>query len=76
MASAGARASVAVHSVGKFKTAAQLTAIALLLYHDTLFGWFPTQQVGTWLIWVAAVLTLWSMMYYVRQAWPHIRDAA
>ena len=75
MASAGARASVAVHSVGKLKTAAQLISIPMLLFHQPLFGVVPTQRIGTWLIWVAAGLTLWSMFYYLRQAWPHLRDA-
>jgi len=75
MAGIGARASVAVHSIGKFKTIAQLVAIPMLLYHQPLFGVIPVQRIGTWLIYVAAVLTLWSMFYYLRQAWPHLRDA-
>jgi cardiolipin synthase (CMP-forming) len=33
-----------------------------------------TQTLGTWLIYAAAVLTVWSMLYYLRQAWPHLRD--
>jgi len=76
MASAGARASVAVHSLGKLKTVAQLVAIPMLLYHHPLGGVIPVQEIGTVLIWVAAVLTLWSMVYYLRQAWPHLRDAS
>jgi cardiolipin synthase len=76
MAGIGARASVAVHSVGKLKTVAQLIAIPMLLYHQPLFGVVPVQRIGTWLIWAAALLTLWSMFYYLRQAWPHLRDAA
>jgi CDP-diacylglycerol--glycerol-3-phosphate 3-phosphatidyltransferase len=75
MASVGARASVAVHSIGKLKTVAQLVAIPMLLYHDSLFGVLPVHQIGTWLAYVAALLTLWSMFYYLRQAWPHLRDA-
>lgn len=75
MASAGARASVAVHSLGKLKTVSQLVAIPMLLYHQPLFGVVPVQRVGSWLIWIATVLTLWSMFYYLRQAWPHLRDA-
>ncbi len=72
MATIGARRSVAVSNVGKLKTVAQLVAIPLLLYHDPLFGWFDTQRAGIWLIWVAAILTLWSMGYYLRQAWPQL----
>ena len=75
MASMGARASVAVHSIGKLKTVAQLVAIPMLLYHEPLFGVLPVQQIGTWLAYVAALLTLWSMFYYLRQAWPHLRDS-
>jgi CDP-diacylglycerol--glycerol-3-phosphate 3-phosphatidyltransferase len=75
MASVGARTSVAVHSIGKFKTIAQLVAIPMLLYHQPLFGAIPVRMIGTWLIYAAAVLTLWSMFYYLRQAWPHMKDA-
>jgi CDP-diacylglycerol--glycerol-3-phosphate 3-phosphatidyltransferase len=75
MAGMGARASVAVHSIGKLKTVAQLVAIPMLLYHQPLFGTIPVQRIGTWLIYVAALLTLWSMFYYLRQAWPHMRGS-
>jgi CDP-diacylglycerol--glycerol-3-phosphate 3-phosphatidyltransferase len=75
MATLGARASVAVHWLGKFKTAAQMVAIPCLLYDRKLFGldldWF-----GDWLIVIAAVLTIWSMLYYLRRAWPVIREKA
>ncbi len=74
MAQMGARASVAVHSIGKFKTGAQLVAIPMLLYDARLDGLFHTRVPGTWLIWVAAVLTVWSMFYYLRRAWPVLRD--
>ncbi|HRA78094.1 MAG TPA: CDP-diacylglycerol--glycerol-3-phosphate 3-phosphatidyltransferase [Burkholderiaceae bacterium] len=74
MALVGARASVAVHSIGKFKTVAQLVAIPLLLYDARLGGLFHTRPLGTWLIWAAAVLTVWSMLYYLRRAWPVLRD--
>ncbi len=76
MATMGARKSVAVSSVGKFKTGAQLTAIPLLLYDERLRDGFHSRELGTWLIWIAAVLTLWSMAYYLRQAWPQLRDGA
>ncbi len=71
MARIGASKSVAVSMVGKIKTTAQMAAIPLLLYHAPLFG-LDTQQAGTWLIWIAALLTLWSMGYYLRMAWPEI----
>jgi cardiolipin synthase (CMP-forming) len=71
MAKIGAAKSIAVSFIGKLKTAAQMIAIPMLLYHDQLWDISP-QVVGTWLIYVAAVLTLWSMAYYLRKAWPEI----
>mgnify|MGYP000998558499 CR=1 FL=1 len=73
MARIGAAKSVAVSFVGKLKTTAQMAAIPLLLYHDPLFG-LPVAQAGTWLLWLAAVLTVWSMGYYLGKAWPEIRS--
>lgn len=74
MAQIGASRSVAVSSLGKIKTAAQMTAIPMLLYHDTLFGAIDTQAWGEHLMLVAAVLTVWSMFYYMRLAWPLIKE--
>jgi len=71
MAKIGASRSVAVSMLGKVKTTAQMMAIPLLLYQGTLMG-NDTLVLGTWLIWVAALLTLWSMGYYLRMAWPEI----
>ncbi len=71
MAKIGASKSVAVSMLGKVKTTAQMIAIPLLLYHVALFG-LDTQKIGNWLIWIAALLTLWSMGYYLRMAWPEI----
>lgn len=73
MAQIGASASVAVHWLGKFKTAAQMIAIPCLLYYDTLFG-IPFAQIGQVLIVIAAILTVWSMLYYLRRAMPVIRE--
>lgn len=75
MAQIGASKSVAVSSLGKIKTVAQMTAIPLLLYGHTLFG-IDTQRFGEVLIVVAAVLTVWSMFYYLRKAWPMIKEKA
>jgi len=69
MANIGAAKSVAVSFLGKIKTASQMLAIPLLLYHDPL-GAFDPQQVGTWLIILAALLTLASMAYYLKVALP------
>ena len=73
MATIGARRSVAVSSVGKIKTVVQLIAIPMLLFHDHLFNLVDSQRLGTWLIYLAAILTLWSMGYYLKQAWPQLR---
>jgi cardiolipin synthase (CMP-forming) len=69
MAQIGQSKSIAVSFLGKVKTATQMVAIPMLLYHDTL-GAFDSQWVGTWLIYVAAVLTLVSMGYYLKAAMP------
>ena len=71
MAQIGAHKSVAVSMVGKIKTMAQMVSIPMLLYHAPING-IDMQKRGTWLVYVAAVLTLWSMGYYMRMAWPHL----
>ena len=73
MAQIGASRSVAVHMLGKLKTVVQLVAIPFLLYHGMLFGVIDTQWWGTVLIWISAVLTIWSMVYYLQKALPEIR---
>ncbi len=74
MAKIGQSTSVAVQGIGKLKTAVQMTAIPLLLL-DHGFAGVPVRQIGQVLIVVAAVLTVWSMFYYLRKAWPHLRDS-
>ena len=76
MAQIGASRSVAVHMLGKLKTATQMTAIPFLLYDGALFGVLDTRLWGTVLIVVATVLTIWSMVYYLRKALPEIRAKA
>jgi cardiolipin synthase len=73
MAQLGASRSVAVSFVGKIKTVSQMIAIPMLLYDDPI-GLFDPHIWGTWLIYVAAALTLISMVYYLRMAWPHINN--
>jgi len=68
MAGVGKSKSVAVSFVGKLKTTAQMVAILLLLYHDRLLQVVDAHWWGTWLIYIAAVLTLWSMGYYLKKA--------
>lgn len=76
MAQIGASKSVAVSSIGKIKTTAQMIAIPMLLFGQPLFGVVDTHMWGTVLIWIAAVLTVWSMLYYLYKAWPSIKERA
>jgi len=69
MAQIGETRSVAVSMLGKVKTASQMIAIPLLLYHDPV-GRFDPQQWGTWLIYIAAALTLGSMAWYLKLSLP------
>lgn len=69
MAEIGERAQVAVSSIGKWKTTAQMTALFMLLYHEPLLG-IPMYTLGMVFLYVAVVLTLWSMFLYLKAAWP------
>jgi cardiolipin synthase len=71
MAKIGEARSVAVSLLGKIKTVSQMVAIPLLLYDDDI-GAFNPALTGTWLIYLAAVLTLASMAYYLKVALPHV----
>jgi cardiolipin synthase len=73
MAQIGASKSVAVHMIGKLKTVSQMVAIPFLLFDGLLFGVVDTHLWGVWLIWISAVLTIWSMVYYLQKALPEIR---
>ncbi len=75
IAQLGASASVAVHRLGKLKTTAQMVAIPCLLYYRPIYG-MRVDVLGEILIIIAAVLTVWSMLYYLRRAWPAIREKA
>lgn len=74
MAGLGKSNSVGVAMIGKIKTAAQMLAIFLLLYWDNIAG-YNTQLVGHVLIVLAAFLTLLSMAYYLKAAWPIIKKS-
>jgi cardiolipin synthase (CMP-forming) len=76
MATIGAVKRVAVHMLGKVKTTVQMVAIPFLLFDGVLLGVLDTRLWGTLLIWVAAVLTVWSMVYYLVKALPDIRANA
>ena len=71
MAKIGKSKSVAVSLLGKIKTISQMVAILLLLYQAPILGIIDSHEIGTMLIYIAAVLTVWSMFYYLRLALPH-----
>ena len=71
MAEMGNRSSVAVSFVGKFKTIGQMVAIPFMLYREPLWG-IPVVTLGEILLYLAAALTLWSMVMYLRAAWPSL----
>jgi CDP-diacylglycerol--glycerol-3-phosphate 3-phosphatidyltransferase len=73
MAEIGARHRVAVSSLGKFKTIAQIVGLSMLLFQQDLL-FLPIYDIGLVLTILAAVLTLWSMVAYVRAAWPDLRS--
>jgi len=72
MAELGARTKVAVSYIGKVKTALQMTAIILMLYRLPI-GPVPVVELGFWLLYLAAILTLWSGAVYLRAAWPMLK---
>ncbi|MBF8744965.1 CDP-diacylglycerol--glycerol-3-phosphate 3-phosphatidyltransferase [Pseudomonas putida] len=74
MAELGARAHVAVSSLGKWKTAAQMLALVILLGNPPLLTFWVVLGYG--LLLVAAALTLWSMFHYLLAAWPHLREGS
>jgi len=75
MAEIGAHGRVRVSVLAKYKTIMQIVGLSLLLFRQNLFG-IPTYKVGLVLTAIAAVLTLWSMVQYLRLAWPELRGSA
>ena len=71
MAELGARQRVAVSIVGKVKTTVQMMALVLLVLRGPLFG-LPLFELGMLLLYVATILTLWSMTLYLQAAWPEL----
>lgn len=76
MAEVGQQAKVAVSFIGKVKTVAQLVALPFMIYREDLFGFIPVVEIGFGLLYVAAILTIWSMAIYVRGAWPVLKRGA
>jgi len=73
MAKLGAAKSVAVNSLGKIKTIIQMVAIPMLLYYHPWLG-LDLATIGTWLIWLAAAMTIISMLSYLYSAWQMMRE--
>jgi CDP-diacylglycerol--glycerol-3-phosphate 3-phosphatidyltransferase len=71
MAEMGARGKVAVSSMGKLKTIFQMTGLSMMLFRSDV--WFlPAFEIGVYCLVAAAVLTLWSMVVYLKAAWPEL----
>lgn len=75
MAELGSRASVAVSWIGKLKTGFQMTSIGMMIWQIETFG-LPWYQLGYWVMLAASILTIWSMVVYLRAAWPLMKDSA
>jgi CDP-diacylglycerol---glycerol-3-phosphate 3-phosphatidyltransferase len=75
MAEIGARGRIKVSVLAKYKTIMQIVGLSLLLFREDIFG-IPIYKLGLFLTAVAAVLTLWSMIQYLRLAWPELRGSS
>jgi CDP-diacylglycerol--glycerol-3-phosphate 3-phosphatidyltransferase len=75
MAEIGARGRIKVSVWGKYKTIMQIVGLSFLLFRQNLLG-LPIYKLGLVLTAIAAVLTLWSMILYLRLAWPELRGSA
>ena len=75
MAEIGARGRIKVSVLGKYKTIMQIFGLSMMLFHHALFG-IAIYKLGVVLTAIAAVLTLWSMILYLRLAWPELRDSS
>ena len=75
MAEIGARGRIKVSQLAKYKTIMQITGLSMMLFHHRLFG-IAIYKLGVVLTAIAAVLTLWSMVLYLRLAWPELRDSS
>jgi CDP-diacylglycerol--glycerol-3-phosphate 3-phosphatidyltransferase len=75
MAEIGARGRIKVSQLAKYKTIMQITGLSMMLFHHPLLG-IAIYKLGLVLTAIAAVLTLWSMILYLRLAWPELRDSS
>jgi CDP-diacylglycerol--glycerol-3-phosphate 3-phosphatidyltransferase/cardiolipin synthase len=75
MAEIGARGKIKVSMLGKYKTIVQIFGLSMMLFNHRLLG-IAIYKLGVVLTAIAAVLTLWSMVLYLRLAWPELRDSS
>jgi CDP-diacylglycerol--glycerol-3-phosphate 3-phosphatidyltransferase len=75
MAEIGARGRIKVSMLGKYKTIVQIFGLSMMLFRHDLLG-IPIYKLGLVLTAIATVLTLWSMILYLRLAWPELRDSS
>jgi CDP-diacylglycerol---glycerol-3-phosphate 3-phosphatidyltransferase len=75
MAEIGARGRIRVNALGKYKTIMQIVGLSFLLFRQDLLR-IPVYKLGLALIGIAVVLTLWSMVVYLRLAWPELRGSS
>jgi CDP-diacylglycerol--glycerol-3-phosphate 3-phosphatidyltransferase len=75
MAELGTRTRIGVNRMGKVKTGFQMTSIGMMIWQIDTFG-LPIYELGYLLLFVAAVLTVWSMVMYLRAAWPMMQESA
>jgi len=75
MAEIGARGRIKVSMLGKYKTIVQIFGLSMMLFNHPLLG-IPIYKLGVILTAIAAVLTLWSMILYLRLAWPELKDSS
>ena len=74
MAELGQRSNVAVSTVGKYKTGFQMTALGCLIFAKPLLG-LPTLMIGELALYLAALLTRWSMSIYLSAAYKTLKSA-
>jgi CDP-diacylglycerol--glycerol-3-phosphate 3-phosphatidyltransferase/cardiolipin synthase len=72
MATIGERANVKVDVTGKIKTTLQMFGIGFMVYQHDFLG-LPIYTIGFVLLVLAAIMTIWSMIVYLRAAWPFIK---
>ncbi len=74
LAELGQRTKISVSVVGKVKTTFQMVAIGMMIWHDDFYG-LPIYRMGYGCLFIAAALTIWSMVAYLQAAWPYMKES-